>query len=121
MALSVALVLAVFLVYTALAGGSTPQFTPSRLAGHTGKVAVIGAVVGPVRGNAHSRGGLRFAVRDIGAAHASAVPVVFHGSVPDLFARGRHVVVEGTYAHGRIAANGLQTKCPSKYTSAKQT
>jgi cytochrome c-type biogenesis protein CcmE len=120
-ALSVALVLAIFLVYTALAGGSTPQFRPSQLAGHAGKVSVIGAVVGPVLGDAHSRRGLRFAVRDIGGSRAEAVPVVFHGSVPDLFARGRHVVVEGTYANGRIAASGLQTKCPSKYTASKNT
>jgi cytochrome c-type biogenesis protein CcmE len=120
-ALSVALVLAIFLVYTALAGGSTPQLKPSRLPGHHGKVTVVGAVVGPISGDAHSRGGLRFGVRDIGGSRATAAPVVFHGSVPDLFKRGRHVVVTGTYANGVVRGTDLVTKCPSKYTAAKNT
>jgi len=120
-ALSVALVLAIFLVYTALAGNSTPQLKPSRLAGHSGTVAVTGVVVGPVRGDAHGSG-LRFALRDIGATRgATTVPVVFKGTVPDLFRRGRHVVAGGTYANGVVRANELVTKCPSKYAASKST
>ena len=46
-ALSVAAVLAVFLLYTAVAGNSTPTFTPSQLQGHAGKLSVVGAVIGP--------------------------------------------------------------------------
>ena len=43
-ALSVAAVLAVFLLYTSLAGGSTPSLRPSQLADHPGKVSLAGKV-----------------------------------------------------------------------------
>jgi cytochrome c-type biogenesis protein CcmE len=121
-ALSVAAVLAVFLVYVSIAGGRTPQLSPSELAGHTGKVSLVGAVVGPVHGAGYSTGGLRFAVRDISGSSTAAVPVVYHGSVPDLFKVGRHIVVDGSYRHGVFVAqrDSLVTKCPSKYTPAKK-
>jgi cytochrome c-type biogenesis protein CcmE len=119
-ALAVAAVLAIFLVYTALAGNSTPTLRPSQLAAeHPSKVAVEGTVVGPVRGDSHSAAGLRFRVRDIGSKGA-AIPVVYHGdSPPPLFAVGRSVVVNGNYANGRIDGTGIVTKCPSKYVPAK--
>jgi len=119
-ALSVAAVLAVFLVYVAFAGNRTPQLSPSELAGHTGKVSLVGEVVGPVHGAGYSSRGLRFAVTDIGGGAAS-VPVVYHGSVPDLFKVGRHIVVDGRYRNGVFAAqrDSLVTKCPSKYTPKK--
>ncbi len=108
--------LAVFLVYVAIAGGRTPQLRPSQLAGHPGKVSLVGKVVGPVHGSGYSSRGLRFAVADIGGA--ASVPVVYHGSVPDLFKVGRHVVVDGRYRNGVFVAkrDTLVTKCPSKYT-----
>jgi len=121
LALSVAGVLAVFLVYVSIAGGRTPQLRPSQLAGHRGNVSLVGKVVGPVRGSGYSHGGLRFAVSDIGGAASTAVPVVYHGSVPDLFKVGRHVVVDGRYRSGVFVAkhDSLVTKCPSKYTPKK--
>jgi len=119
-ALSVAAALAIFLVYTAVAGNSTPQLRPSSLAGHSGTVSVTGKVFGPVRGDAHTRGGLRFALRDVGGGGAT-VPLVYHGSVPDLFRGGRDVNVSGKYALGRIDATALTTKCPSKYKASKST
>jgi cytochrome c-type biogenesis protein CcmE len=117
-ALAVAGVLAVFLVYTALAGTSTPQVKPSQLARQApGRISVVGAVVGPLRGDSHAAGGLRFGIRDIGTK-GPIVQVVYHGdSPPPLFAVGRHVVVNGTYANGRVLGNGILTKCPSKYTA----
>lgn len=117
-ALSVAAVLAVFLVYTSLAGGGTPSLQPSQLAGHTGRVSLVGIVVGRPSGDAHV-GGLRFLLRD---RHAMAsVPVVYKGSVPDLFKTGREVVVDGKLRNGVFVAvpNTLVTKCPSKYTPKK--
>jgi cytochrome c-type biogenesis protein CcmE len=115
-ALSVAGVLAIFLVYTALAGGGTPSLKPSQLAGHTGRVSLVGKVVGRVSGQSHSTAGMRFRVQDIGGA--TSVPVVYHGSVPDLFRTGRDVVVDGRLTHGSFVAvpGSLVTKCPSKYT-----
>jgi cytochrome c-type biogenesis protein CcmE len=121
LALSVAGVLAVFLVYVSIAGGRTPQLAPSQLHGHQGKVSLVGMVVGPVRGEGYSQNGLRFRVVDIGKNAGVAVPVTYHGSVPDLFKVGRHIVVDGTYRHGVFVArhDTLVTKCPSKYSPKK--
>ncbi len=115
-ALPVAAMLAVFLLYTSLAGGATLSLKPSQLAGHAGKVSLVGEVVGPVRGDADGSG-LRFGIRDIGGG--STVPVVYRGSVPDLFAKGRHVFVPGRVQDGVFVAQpgSLVTKCPSKYVA----
>lgn len=117
-ALSVAAVLAVFLLYTSIAGGGTPSLKPSQLAGHSGRVSLAGAVVGPVTGDAH-QGGLHFRVKDIKGTES--VVVLYVGSVPDLFKVGRHVVVDGRLKGGTFVAvpDTLVTKCPSKYTPKK--
>jgi cytochrome c-type biogenesis protein CcmE len=118
-ALSVAGVLAVFLLYTAVAGSSTPQLTPSQLAGHAGKVSVVGQVVGQLHGDSHSPDGLRFGLKNI-VGRSGVVPVVYRGdNPPPLFTVGRDVVVSGTYAGGRLAGSDILTKCPSKYQAAK--
>jgi cytochrome c-type biogenesis protein CcmE len=120
-ALSVAAILAIFLVYTAIAG-TTPSLKPSQLASQTGKVAVAGRVVGPVQGDSHTSAGLRFGMRDPGKNSGPMIRVVYHGdSPPPLFAVGRDVVVSGVYAHGQLSGKGLMTKCPSKYAPAKTT
>ena len=117
-ALAVAVVLAIFLLYTAIAGKSTPQLSPSQLTGHAGAVSVVGVVVGPVSGDSHSQGGLRFGLRDRGTSHGTVVPVVYHGeSPPPLFKATREVVVTGSLDDGRISGAGIVTKCPSKYTA----
>jgi cytochrome c-type biogenesis protein CcmE len=116
-ALSVAAALAIFLVYTSIAGGGNPSLAPSQLAGHTGQVQLAGVVVGRVTGDAHA-GGLHFWLRDIGkGSAATTVAVRYTGSVPDLFRVGRHVVVDGRLRSGAFVAvpGSLITKCPSKY------
>jgi cytochrome c-type biogenesis protein CcmE len=122
-ALSVAAVLAVFVLYTAIAGNATTQLAPSALAGHSGKVTLVGAVVGRATGDAHTAAGLHFHVKDISGHSALRVPVVYHGSVPDLFGPGRHVVLSGTLANGVFVGDSgsLVTKCPSKYAPAKSS
>ena len=79
--------LAVFLVYTALTG-TTPALQPSNLAGHAGTVSLTGKVVGPVTGDAHTPSGLHFKLHNI-HGKSPIVPIVYHGSVPDLFERPR--------------------------------
>ena len=117
-ALGVAAVLSIFLLYTAVAGHSTPTLTPSQLGHHTGKLAIVGVVAAPLRGDSHSVGGLRFGLRNIDGK-GSVVPVVYHGdNPPPLFKVGRNVVVSGNYEQGRLAANDVVTKCPSKYTAS---
>ncbi len=119
-ALSIAAVLAIFLLYTSIAGGGTPSVPPSKLAGQTGKVALVGRVVGKPTGDAHGSG-LRFLLRDVKGPAAATVAVVYRGSVPDLFAPGRDIVVDGTLRNGVfVAAPGtMVTKCPSKYSAVK--
>jgi cytochrome c-type biogenesis protein CcmE len=119
-ALSVAAVLAVFILYTSIAGAGTPQIQPSALALHPGDVELAGTVVGPVTGDAHGRG-MRFALKNDGKANPVRARVLYTGTVPDLFRPGRHVVVEGTLRNGVFVAkrDSLVTKCPSKYTPAK--
>jgi cytochrome c-type biogenesis protein CcmE len=114
-ALSVAAVLAVFLLYTSIAGGGTPQIRPSQLAGHTGRVSLMGKVVAKPTGDAHAAG-LRFRLRDVKGT--MTVPVVYKGSVPDLMGAGRDVVVDGRMRNGVFVAvpDTLVTKCPSKYS-----
>jgi cytochrome c-type biogenesis protein CcmE len=119
-ALSVAAVLAIFLLYTSLAGGGTPSVSPSELGGKTGEVALAGRVVGTPTGDPHG-GGLRFAVQDIDGANKQRVTVLYKGSVPDMFRIGRDVVVTGTkQANGVFVSTpgSLITKCPSKYQAA---
>ena len=118
-ALSVAAVLAVFLLYTSIAGGGTPSLRPSQLSEQHGEVALAGKVVhGSVRGDARE-GGLRFRLRDVKGT--ASVPVLYSGSVPDLFKEDRDIVVQGTLRNGVFVAEPgtLVTKCPSKYAPAK--
>ena len=119
-AVSVAAVLAVFLLYTSIAGGGTPSLRPSTLAGHTEKVSVAGVVLKPITGDAHGSG-LRFRLRDKNGT--ATVPVVYTGTVPDAFKAGGDVVVDGRYANGVFTAipGTLITKCPSKYTPKKSS
>src|SRR3954462_11651762 len=74
-ALSVAAVLVIFLVYTSLASG-TPLVQPSELAKEHGTVSLAGVVVHP-QGSARSPHGLRFGLRDF--AGKTTVNVVYHG------------------------------------------
>ncbi len=55
----------------------------------------------------------RFAI--IGKTEA-AMPVLYDGAMPDVFAEGREVVVEGMLkADGTLVATEVIAKCPSKY------
>jgi cytochrome c-type biogenesis protein CcmE len=118
-ALAVAGVLAIFLLYTAVAGHSTPTLTPSQMQGKSGKLQVVGTVVGKLSGDSHGASGLQFQLADPQGPKTKRVDVVYRGSSPPpLFKVGRSVVVSGTYAHGRLQGTDIVTKCPSKYTSS---
>jgi cytochrome c-type biogenesis protein CcmE len=121
-ALSVAAALAIFVVYTALAGNGVANLTPSTVAGHTGVVSLVGKVVGSPQGNAY-QGGLRFRLEDIGRGTAARVPVVYRGSVPDQFKTGADLVVEGKLRNGVFVAKrgSMITKCPDHYAPAKSS
>jgi cytochrome c-type biogenesis protein CcmE len=116
-ALSVAAALAVFLLYTSLAGGAVPSLQPSELEGREGRVALAGKVVDIDGGDAR-KDGLRFTLSDLEGP--ATVDVVYTGSVPDLFREDRHVFLEGEVKDGVFVAvpGSLVTKCPSKYAPA---
>jgi cytochrome c-type biogenesis protein CcmE len=119
-ALSVAAALAVFVLYTSIAGAGTPQIQPYDLAQHTGQVMLVGKVV-RTAGDSHSAGGMRFVLRNVKGHPDARVRVVYHGTVPDPYRVGREIVVTGKLRNGVFRAdNGsLTTKCPSKYAPAK--
>jgi cytochrome c-type biogenesis protein CcmE len=119
-ALSVAAVLAIFLLYTSIAGGGNPSISPSELRGRTGTVQLAGRVVGPATGNPRA-GGLHFLLRDLKGDRSTAVPVVYKGSVPDQFKPGRDIVIDGRLRNGTFLAEpgSMITKCPSKYVPKK--
>ena len=102
-------VLAVFLLYTSVAGG-TPSLQPSELGKRTERVGLSGKVIAPVRREERA---LRFRLRDVEGM--ASVPVVYRGTIPDQFQRGRDVHVEGRLQGGVFVADKLITKCPSKY------
>ena len=118
-ALSVAAVLAVFLLYTSIAGGGTPSIAPSELAGETGVVSLAGRVVSS-QGDSYGDG-LRFRLRDVKGDSKQTVTVLYTGSVSDQFRVGRDVSVKGELRNGVFVAqrDSLVTKCPSKYTAKK--
>ncbi len=117
-ALSVAAVLAIFLVYTSFAGGSTPSVQPSDLAAQDGVVQLGGIVADDGTGDARGDG-LRFTLEN--RKGEGSVPVVYTGSVPDLFKPGREVMLTGELEAGTFVAkpDSLVTKCPSKYAPDK--
>jgi cytochrome c-type biogenesis protein CcmE len=121
-ALSVAAALAVFLLYTSIAGGGTPSISPSQLGAQAGVVSLAGRVQPGYRGDAYGDG-LRFRVRDIKGGSTRTVTVLYTGSVSDQFRAGREVSVKGELRNGIFVAvkDSLVTKCPSKYTAKKST
>ena len=119
-ALSVAAALAIFVLYTALAGASVAQLTPSTIGTAKGSVLLVGKVVGPIQ---HVGDRIRFTVKDIGDNKPGRVLVDYRGSVPSLFKPTSDVSVSGTMRHGVFAAarDSLITKCPDHYAPAKSS
>jgi cytochrome c-type biogenesis protein CcmE len=53
------------------------------------------------------------------STQVSGVPVHYQGILPDMFAEGRDVIIEGRYEAGNaLMAKTIMTSCPSKYESA---
>jgi len=111
--------LAVFLLYTSIAGG-TPQLRPSQLKGRTAEVSIVGKVVAPVERSGRT---IRFRIKDVEGGSAVRLPVTYTGSVPDLFKTDRDISLKGSLRNGVFvgAPGTLVTKCPSKYTAKKDS
>ena len=120
-ALSVAGALAIFLLYTAIAGQGTATIKPSQLTDARGKVQIVGNVVGPITGDPYGAAGQRFRMQDIGGK--TSVQVVYRGDEGPLFKAGNPILVTGKLANGVFVAqrDSMLTKCPSKYLPKKST
>jgi len=116
----VAVILALaYLVYGGIQQGATYWVTVGELrhknSAPPGPVRLGGTVVPGSVAWDPSHQHLRFAVTD----GVDAIPVRYSGVVPDIFAEGRQVVVEGRLtADGVFAATTLLAKCPTKYNPA---
>lgn len=120
-ALGVAVLLAVGLVYTSFSA-STEAKEPSQLlsAAPGSSYQLTGRVV---KGSVSRDGeGLRFRVADRDDPSKS-IPVTYTGTVPDPFRGGREIVLSGTVEDGVFAGerDTLVTKCPSKFTTANDS
>ncbi len=105
-----------YLVYINLGATAAYYLTVPELlsragaAGTVDRVRVAGWVVdGTIERSAG--GGLRFVIEEEGAR----IPVVYRGVVPDIFAPGIQVVVEGDFRDGTFQAKTLLAKCPSRF------
>jgi cytochrome c-type biogenesis protein CcmE len=117
-ALSVAVLLAVALIYTSFSA-STEAKEPSQILtaapgttyDMTGKV---------VRGSIENKGkeGIVFEVVDREGG-GEEMPVSYNGTVPDPFRGGREIVLTGSLKGGTFVGepDTLITKCPSKFTT----
>ena len=115
-ALSVAVVLAVALIYTSFSA-STQAKEPSQVltAAPGTKTEMNGKVV---PGSIKQVGeGIKFEVED--RQGGSAIPVNYSGAIPDPFRGGREIVLEGAVKDGTFVGEPetLITKCPSKFTT----
>jgi cytochrome c-type biogenesis protein CcmE len=117
-ALSVAVVLAVALIYTSFSA-STPAKEPSQIlsAAPGTNYEMTGKVV-PGSIKQSGDGSMTFQVKDR-EGQGTAMPVSYHGSVPDPFRGGREIILTGQMENGTFVGEpeSLITKCPSKFTT----
>jgi cytochrome c-type biogenesis protein CcmE len=116
-ALSVAVLLAVALVYTSFAASNAAKEPSDLIGAPSGTTAeMTGEVVrGSIR---HLGNGIAFRVVDRDGS-GKPLPVSYQGTVPDPFRGGREIVLTGTVENGTFVGEPetLITKCPSKFTT----
>lgn len=118
-ALSVAVLLAVALVYTSFSASTEAKEPSQLLAAAPGTTYEMTGRV--VKGSVDRSGdGLTFAVVDRDGG-SRALPVTYDGTVPDPFRGGREIILTGMVRDGTFVGEPetLITKCPSKFTTEK--
>jgi cytochrome c-type biogenesis protein CcmE len=117
-ALGVAVLLAVALIYTSFNASDEAKEPSEILAAAPGtSYDMTGTVVpGSIR---HHGNELSFRAADREGGGES-IPVSYDGTVPDPFRGGREIVLTGALEHGVFVgeAETLVTKCPSKFTTS---
>jgi cytochrome c-type biogenesis protein CcmE len=108
----------VYLVVTALSGATVYYLTVAELRAQgtpNGPVRVAGVVAADQLNK--DGASLSFEMND--ETTGEMLPVVYTGIVPDIFAPGIQVVVEGRVnGAGAMEATTLLAKCPSRFTSS---
>ncbi|MSO41818.1 MAG: cytochrome c maturation protein CcmE [Solirubrobacterales bacterium] len=114
-ALSVAVLLAVGLVYTSFSASTEARQPSELLTANPGDTYDLTGKVVPDSID-HQGEELLFRVQDRDGDQS--VPVTYTGTVPDPFRDGREVIVTGSMQDGTFAGqrDTLITKCPSKFT-----
>lgn len=115
-ALSVAVILAVALIYTSFSASTQAKEPSQVLTTAPGTKTEMNGKVVP--GSIKQVGeGIKFEVEDRGGG--SAIPVSYSGAIPDPFRGGREIVLEGAVKDGTFVGEPetLITKCPSKFTT----
>ena len=107
-----------YLAYTGFESSAIYYYTVSELTEQdesvrNTNVRVNGQVdVNSVEHNSTVNSALEFIVTEGG----ESLPVIYQGIVPDTFAAGREIVIEGYLdSEGVFQADIILTKCPSKY------
>jgi len=121
-ALAVASLLAVFLVYSVVRGSGQMIVTVGQLRSDqdgaaTKTVQLTGTAVS-CQGTSCSGAQAPFTMMVRDEKSSQTLPVRYSGgSVPDAFREGRRIIVTGHMSGGEFVANpdSLVTKCPSKY------
>src|SRR6476661_4528931 len=122
-ALAVASLLAVFLVYSVVRGSGQMIVTVGQLRSDqdgaaTKTVQLTGTAVS-CQGTSCSGAQAPFTMMVRDEKSSQTLPVRYSGgSVPDAFREGRRIIVTGHMSGGEFVANpdSLVTKCPSKYS-----
>ena len=116
-ALSVAVLLAVALIYTSFSASNEAKEPSELLSAQPGTTyEMTGRVVpGSIE---QTEEGIVFEVRDRDGG-SEPLPVTYAGTVPDPFRGGREIVLTGTVEQGTFVGetDTLITKCPSKFTT----
>jgi len=116
-ALSVAVLLSVALIYTSFTASTQAKEPSELLAAAPGtSYDMTGKVVpGSIQHQGH---GIAFMVKDRDGSGRS-LPVTYSGAVPDPFRGGREIVLTGEMEGGTFVGEPetLVTKCPSKFTT----
>lgn len=113
-----------YLMFAGVQQSSMYYFTIDEFLGHREAMAgqgvrVAGRVAaGSLEKQTTAKGTeMKFRIHDFtGDENAGeTVLVQYTGVVPDMFAEGRDVIIEGKYVGGTLQAQSVMTSCPSKY------
>jgi cytochrome c-type biogenesis protein CcmE len=115
-ALSVAVLLGVALIYVSFSASDQTKEPSQILTATPGQKFEMNAKVIP-KSVRHDGETLKFEVEDRNGG--GALPVSYQGVVPDPFRGGREIVLTGAVENGTFVGEpeSLITKCPSKFTT----